>query len=425
MGVTELVLNDIELGSAAIKAKNISFSYGSEQGPIYSIKIEDLEILYSLEQLQKKRVQSASAKKVIVTEIKAGVPASAGNLKKNYLTIPNLKIPLESAQVEALELTISVMPNDAVLSFNGHVEYTDATLKLYPQSQLKYEITSDTKPVDVELRNISDVVLSQTDNDHAVSINPFKIKLDVTQLLAPLNVSEIKIDFDPIVISQKGMNINSHLVSLFSLPGYKGLESNSFRTDMSLALNEVAGLSFALKNTQLDSFGGQILFSAINYKPSNNSTTFLITLKNIDLKNIFDLYPDHNISGTGELSGKLPVQIKNNVVTISDGKLESSKKGGVLKSDLSGWVAAHPDNKGIIFAADALRNFHYTVLKSAVEYDKAGKLKAAVSLTGSNSEKPNGQLYNLNINIEENIPALIRTLELVHGDSKALKNQIK
>jgi hypothetical protein len=61
---------------------------------------------------------------------------------------------------------------------------------------------------------------------------------------------------------------------------------------------------------------------------------------------------------------------------------------------------------------DALSNFQYHILDVTSDYKPGGDLSLQVHLEGENPDWQSGQPIHLNLNLEENIPALLRSLQL-------------
>ena len=61
---------------------------------------------------------------------------------------------------------------------------------------------------------------------------------------------------------------------------------------------------------------------------------------------------------------------------------------------------------------DALTDFQYHKLDVSTDYQPGGNLILRVSLKGKNPNWQSGRPVNLNLNLEENIPALLRGLQL-------------
>jgi hypothetical protein len=73
----------------------------------------------------------------------------------------------------------------------------------------------------------------------------------------------------------------------------------------------------------------------------------------------------------------------------------------------------------------ALQNFHYSVLDSTIDYDSKGRLVLGLKLEGQNPEVRGGQPVVLNINLEEDIPALLTSLQLSGRVNEAVTERVR
>ena len=67
---------------------------------------------------------------------------------------------------------------------------------------------------------------------------------------------------------------------------------------------------------------------------------------------------------------------------------------------------------------DTLSNFHYDSLSSEVNYSSDTVLKLNTALKGRNPDYENGRSINFNLNIEEDIAALLESLRLKQDVSR-------
>ena len=75
--------------------------------------------------------------------------------------------------------------------------------------------------------------------------------------------------------------------------------------------------------------------------------------------------------------------------------------------------------------AVALDDFHYGVLASDVAYDEQGVLVLGLRLEGSNPAFQQGRQVNLNIRLEEDIPALLTSLQLSGQVNELIRKRIE
>jgi hypothetical protein len=125
-----------------------------------------------------------------------------------------------------------------------------------------------------------------------------------------------------------------------------------------------------------------------------------------------DLAQFKAIELSGSLSGILPMTISENSITITDGRLENDPPGGVIQY-LPGLNVE--DDEGAVsdlgLASRALANFEYDSLISDVNYTESGDLKLQMRLTGINPDMDATQPVILNLDLENNIPQLLRSLQ--------------
>ena len=73
----------------------------------------------------------------------------------------------------------------------------------------------------------------------------------------------------------------------------------------------------------------------------------------------------------------------------------------------------------------ALDDFQFDQLDSDLSYDEEGKLLLALHLSGRNPAIEDGRLINLNIKLEENIPALLTSLQLSDRVSETIRERVR
>jgi hypothetical protein len=73
---------------------------------------------------------------------------------------------------------------------------------------------------------------------------------------------------------------------------------------------------------------------------------------------------------------------------------------------------------------DVLSNYHYAKLEADVDYSETGDLALRVAMEGQNPDWNAGQPINLNINLTENIPMLLRSLRLTGDISEQIEKRV-
>lgn len=185
-----------------------------------------------------------------------------------------------------------------------------------------------------------------------------------------------------------------------------------------LLIEDINNKSMILKHASFGAFMGHLSASGkINF---DGASKVSLGLHNIDLKTLLDYYPQDKIEAVGTLKGWLPLNYEKSGFSISSGTIETIDKG-YIKANL---FDDNGSNAQLQLLSKALRNYNYDSLKSELNLKKNGDLQIAVKLKGQNPNLQNGRQINLNLDISENIPALIKSLKVASSLEKSVKNAI-
>ena len=142
-----------------------------------------------------------------------------------------------------------------------------------------------------------------------------------------------------------------------------------------------------------------------------------VQLMNVDLNDLMQKISDGKVSGSGSISGSMPVKY------YPDGRIEFGSGG--LKNNDSGVISVAPellagDNTQMEIARTALENFNYTILKIGVSSSKDGKLIINLNMYGNNPDAFLGREIRLNVNLSGDVLPLIQQSILPINDIKQL-----
>ncbi len=168
-------------------------------------------------------------------------------------------------------------------------------------------------------------------------------------------------------------------------------------------------------NLSTNLLGGTITVGKAIYDPSRLTHEVTLQVQGLDLGEILRLEQQETVKGTGTLDGVLPLVISGSEVEVHHGSLHARPTGGTLQMDLSeataqSWTKSQPNLDLIV---QSLQNFQYSKLEVGVDYEKTGILRLATRLEGKNPNYRKGVPIHFNLNIEENIPALMKSLSLI------------
>jgi len=110
---------------------------------------------------------------------------------------------------------------------------------------------------------------------------------------------------------------------------------------------------------------------------------------------------------------------------VENGQLAARAPGGVLRFVSPRLQAMAQANPGMNLVTEALENFHYRHLSSSVGYDERGTLNLGLRLEGRNPDLEGGRPINFNINLEEDIPALLTSLQLSDRVNRTIQQRVQ
>jgi hypothetical protein len=150
--------------------------------------------------------------------------------------------------------------------------------------------------------------------------------------------------------------------------------------------------------------------------------TIDIQLSNLELSDVFELYAEQGISGTGSISGVIPIHLDTNGITIENGRLYNIDVGNIKFSASGGgrW-----GNEQLAMTMRLLEDFRYDLLKVSAAFDPSGDLLLVANISGNNPAEFDGRKVNFNINLEENLFDLYEALSLTDKLTRELEEKIR
>lgn len=199
-----------------------------------------------------------------------------------------------------------------------------------------------------------------------------------------------------------------------------------------------------LVQAQMGIFGGQLALQAMQFQLQQPSIDFRVAVQQMQLADLLKQHPSGQLLGEGVMSGIIPLRYQQTpVATVlpqSTNTNEASAKvlaqwqvaGGHLQAEAPGGrlqyqYQAVPGQKasGMDLAWQALSDFRYQTLASTVDLQPDGKVLLQVKLHGFNPKLQQGRPVHFNINVEEDLPALLTSLQLSGKISDLVRQRIQ
>ncbi len=181
----------------------------------------------------------------------------------------------------------------------------------------------------------------------------------------------------------------------------------------------------ALEQLALQVMGGNLSVSPQQLDLAQESNQLTFQINQLDLAQLLQQHPSTDIKGQGKLSGTLPISISKQGITIKAGRVAAEQPGGKIQYQSASSSGMGSVNQSMQLVFSALEDFHFTVLASEISYDTSGKLLLALNLRGANPALQQGRAINLNINLEEDLPAMITSLQLTNKLNDTITKRVQ
>ena len=190
------------------------------------------------------------------------------------------------------------------------------------------------------------------------------------------------------------------------------------------ALSEPASGALDVRSASIGVLDGRVVLEPARLDLGQARQTLVAVVEGVELARLFEVYPAEGLSGQGTLDGRFPISLVDGNLVIADGRLQA-REPGVLRyqaEQLRELAASNPNLEQLALALD---NFQYQVLASDLSYDEQGVLVLGLRLEGSNPAFQQGRPVHLNIRLEEDIPALLTSLQLTGQVNEIIRKRVE
>ena len=182
-------------------------------------------------------------------------------------------------------------------------------------------------------------------------------------------------------------------------------------------------LRWATAETRI--FGGRFWLDPATLDLAAPQQQLSAQLQGLQLSDMLAAYPTEGLDGSGLVDGSFDIRRSAQGLSVDQGELVARAPGGVLRFRSPKIEALGQSNPAMKIVTEALHDFHYDRLSSDVRYDESGKLNLALRLNGRNPALEGGRPINFSINLEEDIPALLTSLQLSDRVSETIQRRVQ
>lgn len=153
---------------------------------------------------------------------------------------------------------------------------------------------------------------------------------------------------------------------------------------------------------------------------------FTLVLHHIDIAEVVRLHGFEGLNATGKVSGALPVRLDSKGVSVRKGRIRADKPGGTINyvSDEKGEAVKSASVKSEVLL-NLLSDFRYDVLDAETEYKTDGQLLMKMQLKGKSPQQYKERLVNLNLNLDQNVLSLLKSLRSINGLNERIDRKVR
>jgi hypothetical protein len=205
-----------------------------------------------------------------------------------------------------------------------------------------------------------------------------------------------------------------------------GITASNIRTDLKIHSERSRTLpQFGISGLRGEILGGTFTADDFIYDLNSDINRFMIKASDIDLAAIVKTQQLEDIEVTGRVDGTVPVVINEQGVLIEHSSFINKVREGTIRYRPATGSQQLQQNRLTQIALDALRDFHYNHLSADVNFTPEGTLTINIQLKGTSPELDTDRPVHLNINTEQNLLSLLKSLRFAEGVSANIDRKVR
>jgi len=355
-------------------------------------------------------------------------------------------------KLDSIETEISAANDEIIASFNIGAAGDAVKLDVAASHSLtsnKGHASYRLKPVDMS-NNGSDISAIYDGWPHKLVITGGEVQakgdiswqhsakdasVDAIQHEGRVSINDIRGVFDDVPFSGMNSELSIEGVESFVLktkPLLKiatldpGIPVNDVSLTASTSIEAGNKPVISIADLSMSLLGGDVEGKSIEIDLNREENPFTVEISNIDVEALLKLEQKQGLYGTGVIDGTLPLVLTRSGLFMRNGKIGARQPGGKLRYTADERVKAMAaSNKGVELLVKAMEDFNYNTLNAQLNYQPDGRLKMKVELKGHNPELEDGRPVHLNVDVEDNILALMRSLRLAGDISEKIGDKVQ
>jgi len=244
---------------------------------------------------------------------------------------------------------------------------------------------------------------------------------------AVLAVEDLSFDSDAAEV--QGLDLALELSSLMPPASAPGQSLTVRRIDPGVAFENVSlrfqihpgdPLRLGVERGQIGLSGGHVLLRDLLLDPAAARLELPLEVVGLDLAKLFRILDIEGLSGSGQLSGRIPITLEGETVTIANGRLAADAPGTLRFESAQARQALAGAGESAELMLRALQDFRYDELSLTIAKPAAADARLTLVLLGHNPEVLDGYPFRFNINLEGDTNRLAAALSQTYSLSNRM-----
>ena len=188
---------------------------------------------------------------------------------------------------------------------------------------------------------------------------------------------------------------------------FPGLGSLPMTSRFSVAPDGTA----SIETFSLSLFSGELALIGGRFDPAGPSLDGTIRVRRMDLSKSLAALSVQGVSGTGMVSGAIPIHVSADDAVIKSGTLAAEGDGALSIDNETVNQALASDQQAVQLLVDVLKDFQYDALGAELDLPPDGDGRIGLTLSGRNPTVLDGHPFKLNVNIESDFRHLFDILK--------------
>jgi hypothetical protein len=234
---------------------------------------------------------------------------------------------------------------------------------------------------------------------------------------AHLRLDNLSFDSDEAAV--QGLDLDLRLDRLFPSGSPAGQRLTVRRIDPGVALDDIdvrfqirpgAPTQLTIERGTLWVSGGRLVLRDLLVDPATERQDVPLEVEGLDLAELFHILDVEGLSGTGRLSGKIPIALVGETVIVEAGRLEADAPSRLrFRSEQAAQALAGAGESADLMLR-VLQDFHYDELSLAIDKPAEADVRLGLVLLGKNPNVLEGYPFRFNINLEGDTGHLVEAL---------------